>query len=94
MPKTFKRGDHVQWNSEAGIVRGVIIKKITSNVRISLQFRLANTLTRQSMTQSHRASRHPHRSRPLIWQEQRGTRKMAPAISLEPILFGMPGLEA
>jgi hypothetical protein len=34
MPKTFKRGDRVQWNSEAGIVRGVIIKKITSNVRI------------------------------------------------------------
>lgn len=34
MPKTFKRGDHVQWNSEAGIVRGVIVKKITSNVRI------------------------------------------------------------
>jgi len=66
MPKTFKRGDHVQWNSEAGIVRGVIVKKITSNVRISLHLRLAKTLTRQSMTQSHRASRHPHRSRPLI----------------------------
>ena len=31
MPKVFKRGDHVQWNSEAGLVRGVIIKKVTSN---------------------------------------------------------------
>jgi len=51
MPKTFKRGDHVQWNSEAGIVRGAIIKKITSNVRIGLHLRLAKTLTRQSMTQ-------------------------------------------
>jgi len=29
MPKVFKRGDHVQWNSEAGLVRGVIIKKVT-----------------------------------------------------------------
>ena len=34
MAKTFKRGDHVQWNSEAGIVRGVILKKVVSNVRI------------------------------------------------------------
>lgn len=32
MAKTFKRGDHVEWNSEAGRVRGVIIKKVTSNV--------------------------------------------------------------
>ncbi len=31
MPKIFKRGDHVQWNSEAGIVRGVILKKIVSD---------------------------------------------------------------
>jgi hypothetical protein len=31
--KTFKRGDHVQWNSEAGRVRGVIVKKVTSDVR-------------------------------------------------------------
>lgn len=34
MAKTFKRGDHVEWNSEAGIVRGVIFKKVVSNVRI------------------------------------------------------------
>ena len=34
MTKTFKRGDHVQWNSEAGIVRGVILKKVVLNVRI------------------------------------------------------------
>jgi hypothetical protein len=32
MPKTFKRGDHVEWNSEAGRVRGVIVKEVTSNV--------------------------------------------------------------
>jgi hypothetical protein len=34
MTKTFKRGDHVEWNSEAGRVRGVIIRKITSNVQV------------------------------------------------------------
>lgn len=34
MRRTYKRGDHVEWNSEAGRVRGVILKKITSNLRI------------------------------------------------------------
>lgn len=33
MAKAFKRGDHVGWNSEAGRVRGVIVKKIVSDVR-------------------------------------------------------------
>ena len=31
MPKTFKIGDHVRWNSEAGRVSGVIIKMITAD---------------------------------------------------------------
>jgi len=34
MSKMFKRGDHVEWNSEAGMVRGVIVKKVVSNIRI------------------------------------------------------------
>jgi len=33
MAKTFKRGDHVAWNSEAGRVRGVILKKVSSDYR-------------------------------------------------------------
>ena len=33
MPKDFKVGDHVRWNSEAGRVSGVIIKKITSDTK-------------------------------------------------------------
>jgi hypothetical protein len=33
MTKPFKRGDHVEWNSEAGRVRGVIIKKVVSDTR-------------------------------------------------------------
>jgi hypothetical protein len=32
MAKTFKRGDHVRWNSEAGRVTGVVQKKITSEI--------------------------------------------------------------
>jgi Hypervirulence associated proteins TUDOR domain len=33
MPKTFKRGDHVEWNSEAGRVRGTVVKKVVSDVK-------------------------------------------------------------
>jgi hypothetical protein len=32
MSKTFKVGDHVSWNSEAGRVSGVIIRKVTSDI--------------------------------------------------------------
>lgn len=31
--KMFERDDHVEWNSEAGRVRGTIVKKIVSDVR-------------------------------------------------------------
>lgn len=34
MPKVFTRGDLVEWNSEAGRVRGVIVKKVVSNIRM------------------------------------------------------------
>ena len=30
---TFKVGDHVEWNSEAGCVRGTIKKKVTSAMK-------------------------------------------------------------
>ena len=33
MPRTFKRGDHVEWNSEVGRVCGVILQKAVSDVR-------------------------------------------------------------
>jgi Hypervirulence associated proteins TUDOR domain len=33
MAKTFQRGDHVAWNSEAGRVRGVVMKKLTVDYR-------------------------------------------------------------
>jgi hypothetical protein len=34
MAKIFKAGDHVEWNSEAGRVRGFIVKKVVSDVRV------------------------------------------------------------
>jgi hypothetical protein len=34
VPKAFKRGDLVEWNSEAGRVRGVIVKTLVSNIRL------------------------------------------------------------
>ena len=33
MKHKFKIGDHVEWNSEAGRVRGTIRKKVTSAIR-------------------------------------------------------------
>jgi Hypervirulence associated proteins TUDOR domain len=33
MMRSFKVGDHVEWNSEAGRVRGTIKKRITSETR-------------------------------------------------------------
>jgi hypothetical protein len=33
MKREFKVGDHVEWNSEAGRVRGTIKKKITSEIK-------------------------------------------------------------
>ena len=33
MPHEFKVGDHVEWNSEAGLVRGTIKKKITTAMK-------------------------------------------------------------
>jgi hypothetical protein len=33
MKHEFKVGDHVEWNSEAGYVRGLIKKKVTSAIK-------------------------------------------------------------
>ena len=33
MPRAFRAGDHVSWNSEGGRVRGVIRKKISAPMR-------------------------------------------------------------
>ena len=33
MKHDFKKGDHVEWTSEAGQVRGTVVKKVTSEVK-------------------------------------------------------------
>jgi hypothetical protein len=35
MPKAFKRGDLVEWHSEAGRVRGVIVNTLVSSSRLN-----------------------------------------------------------
>ena len=35
MPRTFRIGDHVSWNSEAGRVSGVIRKKISAPIEFN-----------------------------------------------------------
>lgn len=52
MPKILKRGDHVEWNSEAGRVRGVIIKKVVSNIRIKGYVHHASSEEPQYLIQS------------------------------------------
>jgi hypothetical protein len=32
MPRTFKAGDHVEWNSEAGRVQGIVKEKVVSEI--------------------------------------------------------------
>ena len=43
MAKAFKRGDLVEWNSEAGRVRGVIVRKLVSNIRLKGYVRHASS---------------------------------------------------
>ena len=48
----FKRGDVVEWNSEAGRVRATIIKKLTSDVRIKGYTHYASKADPQYMIKS------------------------------------------
>lgn len=50
--KIFKIGDHVRWNSEAGKVSGVIIKKVTSPTRFKGYVRHASRDEPQYMIKS------------------------------------------
>lgn len=49
---TFKRGDHVSWNSEAGRVSGIIQKKITSPIVFKGYTRHASAREPQYIIQS------------------------------------------
>ncbi len=52
MPKTFKIGDHVQWNSEAGLVSGVIFEKVTSDTNFKGYTHHASAETPQYLIKS------------------------------------------
>ena len=52
MAKVFKVGDHVRWNSEAGRVSGVIVRKLTSKIRFKGYVHLASKDEPQYMIKS------------------------------------------
>ncbi|HJT33872.1 MAG TPA: DUF2945 domain-containing protein [Pirellulales bacterium] len=52
MKHNFKAGDHVEWNSEAGRVRGTIVKKITSETKFKGYTRHASKDEPQYLIQS------------------------------------------
>jgi len=54
MAKTFNVGDHVRWNSEAGRVSGVIIKKITSDTKFKGYVHHASREAPQYLIKSHK----------------------------------------
>lgn len=52
MTRMFKVGDHVRWNSEAGRVSGVIIRKLTRETRFKGYVRHASKDEPQYMIKS------------------------------------------
>ncbi len=54
MKKVFKVGDHVEWNSEAGRVRGHIIKVVTTPIQFKGYTRHASEKEPQYMIKSDR----------------------------------------
>ena len=54
MERTFKVGDHVSWNSEAGRVRGTLIKKLRRSTKFKGYTRHATPENPQYMIQSNK----------------------------------------
>jgi hypothetical protein len=54
MPKTLRRGDHVEWNSEVGRVRGRIRKRVTTDTRFKGRVRHASKEAPQYLIKSDR----------------------------------------
>ena len=52
MKKDFKVGDHVDWNSEAGRVRGTIKKKVTSATKFKTYIVRASKVEPQYLIKS------------------------------------------
>jgi hypothetical protein len=88
MSKTFHIGDHVRWNSEAGLVRGVIVRKLTSNTRWKGYMRHASKAEPQYVIKSdktdhiavHKGTALRHVTRRRLMKQTRGMpRKSKPA---------------
>lgn len=54
MSKAFHIGDHVRWNSEAGLVSGVIVRRLTSNTLLKGYIRHASKVEPQYVIKSDR----------------------------------------
>jgi len=78
MTRKFKRGDHVEWNSEAGRVRGVILKKVVSDVRFKGYVHHASRNDPQYFIQSDKTDHvaiHKGRALNLVRSRAAGKRK-------------------
>ena len=82
MSKQFKVGDHVRWNSEAGRVSGVIIRRITSDTKFKGYTHHASRNEPQYMIKSdktdHIAIHKGIALRPIARQTRKGGRHTTP----------------
>ena len=86
MATDFKRGDHVEWNSEAGRVRGTIQKKVTRGDRLQgLQAaRLEGGAAVHHQERQDRPPGHPQGVGPQEGQEGQPLAQGAPATASVP----------
>jgi hypothetical protein len=75
MSKDFKVGDHVRWNSEAGRVSGVVIKKITSNTNFKGYTHHASRETPQYLIKSDKTDHVAIHKGAALRSRTKGTRK-------------------
>lgn len=52
MSQAFKEGDHVQWNSEAGLATGTIVRRVTTEINFKGYVRHASEKDPQFIIQS------------------------------------------
>lgn len=78
MPKTFKIGDHVQWNSEAGRVSGVVIKKVTSDTKFKGYTHHASKEEPQYLIKSDKTDHVAIHKGTALWLLSKQARKSSP----------------
>lgn len=85
--KVLKVGDHVRWNSEAGLVSGVIIRKLTSNTRFKGYTHHASTEEPQYMIKSDKSDHiaiHKGSALRLLQAGSETGKKQKPRIKIRP----------